>query len=135
MQFAEERSVSSLQVSQMPSEEVFHSVNHRGCGIRAASYLVAPSSWLPEACVWLKTENGPRRVWVHSFAHCFDAEKLTFPNKLDADGWALGAARIIIDRALEQFKVSVAIPPVPEESPARAWQRPLLAFRRFRSPR
>ena len=40
----------------MQSEELRHSVNHRGCGIRAASYAVGPASWLPEACVWLETE-------------------------------------------------------------------------------
>lgn len=126
----------------MQFEELSHSVNHRGCGIRAASYAVGPASWLPEACVWLETEHGLRRIWVHSFAHCFDAEKLTFPNKVDADSWALVAARTIIDRALEQLKSSVApAPPRPEEPPARAWQlprRPLLAllrFKDFRSPR
>jgi hypothetical protein len=87
----------------MTSQELFHSIEHRGCGIRAASYSVGPKAWLPEACVSLETETGLRRIWVHSFAHCFDAEKLTFPNKLDADGWALVAARTIIDRALEQL--------------------------------
>ena len=81
-------------------EKVLDSIKHRGCGIRAASYAVG-QSWLPEACVSLETEFGLRRVWLRSFAHCFDAEKLTFPSKLDADSWALGAARTIVDRALE----------------------------------
>jgi hypothetical protein len=83
-------------------EKVTDSIKHRGCGIRAASYPVGPQSWLPEASVWLETEFGLRRIWVRSFAHCFDADKLTFPSKLDADSWALGAARTIIDRAFEQ---------------------------------
>lgn len=77
------------------------SKQHRGCGIRAASYSTGPQSWLPEACVWLETEAGLRRLWVRSFAHCFDAEKLTFLNKKDADNWAFCAAEAIIDRALE----------------------------------
>ena len=81
-------------------ELVIDSMKHRGCGIRTASYQVAPQAWLPEACVWLQTGNGLRRVWIHSFAHCFDAEKLTFTNKLEADDWALAAARAIVDRAL-----------------------------------
>lgn len=112
------------------------SINHRGCGIRAASYAVGPQSWLPEACVWLDTESGLRRLWVHSFAHCFNAEKLTFPNKLDADSWALGAARTIIDRAKEHLMSSVTeAQPEPLHSPRGAWQlarRPLLALRRLK---
>lgn len=79
-----------------------HTLEHRGCGIRAASYQVSPQAWLPEACVWLRTDAGHRKMWVHSFAHCFAADQLTFPNRLDADGWALVAAKSIIDRALEE---------------------------------
>lgn len=84
-------------------ELLFDAVKHRGCGIRAASYEIGPQAWLPEACVWLQTEAGLRRLWVHSFAHCLNAEKLTFTSKLDADNWALVAAQKIIDRALEQL--------------------------------
>lgn len=123
----------------MPSEELSHSINHRGCGIRAASYSVGPKAWLPEACVWLHTETGLRRVWVHSFAHCFDAEKLTFPNKLDADGWALGAAKTIIDRALEQWNAAAAPAlPASAKASARRWtfaRHPWLALRRFKQTR
>ena len=78
------------------------SMKHRGCGVRPASYEVAAQVWLPEACVWLQTDSGIRRLWIHSFAHCFDAEKLTFSNKFEADDWALGAARAIVDRALDE---------------------------------
>ena len=81
---------------------VTESMKHRGCGVRPASYEVAPQVWLPEACVCLQTDTGIRRLWIHSFAHCFDAEKLTFSNKLEADDWALGAARAIVDRALDE---------------------------------
>jgi hypothetical protein len=118
-------------------EMLIHSINHRGCGIRAASYAVGPQSWLPEACMWLETEAGLRRLWVRSFAHCFDADKLTFPSKLDADSWALGAARTIIDRALEQLKSSVAPATTQStQSPAGAWRlvrNPLLALRRLKN--
>lgn len=118
-------------------EMLIHSINHRGCGIRAASYAVGPQSWLPEACMWLETETGLRRLWVRSFAHCFDADKLTFPSKLDADSWALGAARTIIDRALEQLKSSVAPATAQStQSPAGPWRlvrNPLLALRRLKN--
>jgi hypothetical protein len=121
------------------SEKVdLRSVKHRGCGIRAASYSVGPQSWLPEASVWLETESGLRRLWVHSFAHCFDAEKLTFSNKLDADSWALGAARTIIDRELEQCMaptVSNAMETV-KAPPVTAWQLagyPMRALARLKS--
>ena len=42
------------------------------------------------------------RLWIHSFAHCFDAERLTFSNQSEADHWALSAARAIVDRALDK---------------------------------
>jgi hypothetical protein len=122
----------------MTAEEIIlHSIEHRGCGIRAASYPLGPQSWLPEACVWLQTEQGSHRLWVHSFAHCFDAEKLTFPSKLDADSWALGAAQTIIDRALEQFSAAVEIAAnEPEDSISaarRLARRSMQALRRFKS--
>ncbi len=79
-----------------------NTLEHRGCGIRPASYEVSPTRWLPEACVWVHLETGARKIWVHSFAHCFAAEQLTFSNKLDADSWALGAAKSIIDRAVDR---------------------------------
>ena len=122
----------------MTAEEVIlHSIKHRGCGIRAASYPIGPKSWLPEACVWLQTEQGSHRLWVHSFAHCFDAEKLTFSNKLDADSWALGAAQTIIDRALEQLSsavVATANESANSVSAARRLaRRSIQALRRFKS--
>jgi len=83
-----------------------NTLEHRGCGIRAASYEVEPTRWQPEACVWVRMETGARKLWVHSFAHCFAAEQLTFGNKLDADNWAMVAAKSIIDRAFEQLEPS-----------------------------
>jgi hypothetical protein len=79
-----------------------NTLEHRGCGIRAASYEIAPTRWLPEACVWVHLETGARKLWVHSFAHCFAAEHLTFASKVDADTWALVAAKSIIDRAVDR---------------------------------
>lgn len=124
----------------MTSEDLSNfSVDHRGCGIRAASYSVGPEAWLPEACVWLQTDTGLRRIWVHSFAHCFAAEKLTFANKVDADGWALVAAKIIIDRALEQVKSAVSTDaPRTSEAAVRGWAlacNALRALRRLRPGR
>ena len=86
---------------------ISHTLEHRGCGIRAASYLVCQQSWLPEACVWLRTDSGHRKLWVQSFSHCFAADQLTFPNQLDADRWALDAAKSIIDRAFEELNLPV----------------------------
>jgi hypothetical protein len=79
---------------------------HRGCGIRAASYSVGPHTWIPEACVSLQTDLGARRLWVNSFAHCFTTEIITFPNKIEADNWAINAARAIIDKAVPEFDQS-----------------------------
>ena len=87
------------------SNLISHTLEHRGCGIRAASYEVRPQSWLPEACVWLQTDRGHRKIWVHSFAHCFAAEDLTFSNQFDANSWALFAAKSVIDRAIEELNV------------------------------
>ena len=102
---------------------ISHTLEHRGCGIRAASYEITPQSWLPEACVWLHTDVGHRKMWVHSFAHCFAAEELTFPSRLDADSWALGAARSIIDRAFEELNLpGVGYVPHRVRNFARVWK-------------
>src|SRR5512139_2680181 len=80
-------SVKGWRLGMEFDESLFsNTLEHRGCGIRAASYEVAPTRWLPEACVWVRMETGARKIWVHSFAHCFAAEQLTFANKIDADG-------------------------------------------------
>jgi len=82
---------------------IYRTKEHRGCGIQAASYNVGPRTWIPEACVSLRTDSGARKVWVRSFAHCFAAENVTFANKIEADNWAFNAARAIIDKALPDF--------------------------------
>jgi hypothetical protein len=101
---------------------ISHTLEHRGCGIRAASYEITPQSWLPEACVWLHTDAGHRKIWVHSFAHCFAAAELTFPNRLDADSWALVAARSIIDRAFELNLPTVRYTPHRVRNFSRMWK-------------
>jgi hypothetical protein len=119
------------------AELISHTSEHRGCGIRAASYEIRPCSWLPEACVWLQTEGGRRKIWVHSFAHCFAAEDLTFSTQLDADCWALVAAKKIIDRALEECAMA-ALPARRARSLSRLWRvgnGSLFAFYRFRRRR
>ena len=87
----------------MQTSLILRAEEHRGCGIRAASYKVGPLTWIPEACVRLETDDGARRLWVHSFAHCFASENVTFANKIEADIWAFNAARAIIDKALPEF--------------------------------
>lgn len=81
-----------------------HTLEYGGCRIRTASYEVEQKRWQPEACMAVQTENGPRKIWVQSFAHCFGAENLTFANQSDADDWALAAAKAIIDRANEKLE-------------------------------
>lgn len=96
----------------MASSIIFRIREHRGCGIQAASFAAGPQSWIPDACVRLQTESGPVKVWVRSFACCFESENITFRNKLEADNWAFQAARAIIDRALPEFE-PISWPRVP----------------------
>jgi hypothetical protein len=96
--------VKSERVMSMETGLIFRAKEHRGCGIRAASYRVGPQTWIPEACVSLQTGDGPTRLWVRSFAHCFMSENVTFSNKIEADNWAFNAAQTIIDKALPEFE-------------------------------
>lgn len=110
------------------------SKEHRGCGIRPASFKAGPKNWIPEACVWLQTESGAKRLWVRSFVHCFASENVSFPNKLEADNWAMDAARAIIDKALPDFE-PIGSPRTPLYSPKlsrflRLACRPLAALGR-----
>lgn len=96
---------SGLIVQTMPNETsfIFQMKEYRGCGIRPASYKVGPRDWVPEACFWLHTENGWRRLWINSFTHCLATSDLTFPNKIEADACAFTLARTLIDRTLPEF--------------------------------
>jgi len=82
---------------------IFRTKEYKGCGIRAASYKMGPRGWVPEACFWLHTDDGWRRLWINSFAHCLAAQDLTFPNKIEADARAFSLARMLIDRTLPEF--------------------------------
>jgi hypothetical protein len=73
---------------------------YRGCGIQPASVRLSPTGWLPEACFWVYTEQGWRRLWVASFAHCLPRTEMTFPSQTEADGWAFHLARGLIDRIM-----------------------------------
>jgi hypothetical protein len=76
---------------------------YRGCGIQAASYKSGANDWVPQACFWLQTADGWRRLWIASFAHCFGRSDLTFSRKIDADKWAFRVARELIDKTLPEF--------------------------------
>lgn len=82
---------------------ILYTKEYRGCGIRAVSYKTGANEWVPEACFWLRTGHGLRRLWIASFAHCFARPDLTFPRKIDADAWAFRVARELIDRTLPEF--------------------------------
>ncbi len=76
---------------------------YRGCGIRVVSYQASANEWVPEACFWLRTRDGLRRLWIASFSHCFARPGLRFAEKIDADSWAFRLARELIDRTLAEF--------------------------------
>ena len=86
-----------------PRTGILNTKEYRGCGIQAASYRSAASDWVPQACFWLHTNQGWRRLWIGSFAHCFGRSDLTFARKIDADMWAFRVARELIDRTLPEF--------------------------------
>jgi hypothetical protein len=86
-----------------PRTGMLNTKEYRGCGIQAASYRSGASDWVPQACFWLHTNQGSRRLWIGSFAHCFGRSDLTFSRKIDADIWAFRVARELIDRTLPEF--------------------------------
>ena len=83
--------------------DIFNLKEYRGCGIRAVSYKTGADEWVPEACFWLRTGHGLRRLWIASVAHCFARPDLTFARKIDADALASRLARELIDRTLPEF--------------------------------
>ena len=111
---------------------MLHTKEYRGCGIRAVSYKTGANEWVPEACFWLRTSHGLRRLWVARFAHCLARPDLTFARKIDADAWALRLARELIDRTLPEFIDSAAKAPVKEKNymtkVIRMVRRPLTAI-------
>lgn len=105
---------------------------YRGCGIRAVSYKTGADEWVPEACFWLHTRDGLRRLWVASFAHCLARPDVTFARKIEADAWACRLAQELIDRTLPEFTDSAAKAPVKKQNymtkVIRMVQRPLTAI-------
>jgi hypothetical protein len=89
---------------------------YRGCGIRAVSYKTGANEWVPQACFWLSTRYGLRRLWIASFAHCFARADLTFAKKIDADNWAFRLARELIDKTLPEFTDLMAKAAVPQKN-------------------
>ncbi|MGE5305041.1 MAG: hypothetical protein ACM3TN_17145 [Alphaproteobacteria bacterium] len=86
-----------------PRNGILSTKEYRGCGIQAASYKSDANDWIPQACFWLHTTQGWRRLWIGSFAHCMCPSDLTFSRKIDADKWAFRVARELIDRTLPEF--------------------------------
>jgi hypothetical protein len=86
-----------------PSTGMLNTKEYRGCGIQAASYKSGAKDWVPQACFWLHTTRGWRRLWIASFAHCFGPSDVKFARKIDADMWAFRVARDLIDRTLPEF--------------------------------
>ena len=82
---------------------IFRIKEHKGCGIRAASYQIKSGKWVPEACFSVYTEAGWRQLWLQSFAHCFSMPDHTYSNKIEADNWAFRMARTVIDKTLPEF--------------------------------
>jgi hypothetical protein len=91
---------------------ILRTTEHRGCGITAASYRSGNGDWIPEACFWLITEVGWRRLWINSFSHYFGPREATFKSKIEADNCALRIARTLIDKTLPEFDMpsSISLP-------------------------
>jgi hypothetical protein len=77
---------------------------HKGCGIRAFSYQAGSGEWVPEACFWLYTADGWRRLWIKSFERFFAAPDITFFTQKEADDFAFRLARLLIDRTLTDLQ-------------------------------
>jgi len=88
---------------------ILRTQEYKGCGIRAASYKVGPQDWVPEACLWVRTQTGSIRMWINSFAHCFETRELTFANETDADDCAFTVARRLIDKTLPDLNSNVPL--------------------------
>jgi hypothetical protein len=87
---------------------IFRTKEYRGCGIQAASYEAGPRNWIPEACFWIRAQNGWRRLWVNSFAHCLATHNLSFPSQIEADAWAFRLACTLIDKTLPELNPSMS---------------------------
>ena len=89
---------------------------YRGCGIRAFSCQADSGDWLPEACFWLYTADGWRRLWIRSFDRFFFAQGVTFRSRKEADDFAFRLARRLIDKTLKDIEESTS----PQTAPVTA---------------
>jgi hypothetical protein len=118
---------------------IFRTKEYRGCGITAASYRTGSGNWIPEACFWVYTGSGWRRLWVNSFALCLGGQEVSYPSKIEADNCALRMARALIDRTLPEFDMpSYVSPPSSTNYLAKMMgiaRRPLSALGRMKQLR
>jgi hypothetical protein len=92
------------KLEEKETAAIFRTKEHKGCGIRAASYQIKPGKWVPEASFSVYTESRWLQLWIQSFTHCFSMQELTCSNKIEADNWAFRMARTVIDRILPEFE-------------------------------
>ncbi|HXG49941.1 MAG TPA: hypothetical protein VNN77_00870 [candidate division Zixibacteria bacterium] len=78
--------------------EIFRVREYKGRAMRAASYQIKASEWVPEAWVSHRTERGWRRLWVQSFSHLLGPPPRTFATQEEADACAFLMAQALIDR-------------------------------------
>lgn len=123
-----------------PRLGMLNTKEYRGCGIQAVSYKSGANAWVPQACFWLNTNDGWRRLWIGSFAHCYGRTDVTFSRKIDADRWAFRVARELIDRTLPEFTDSAERADVLQTNTIARWlnvmRRPLstiAAFKHFKN--
>jgi hypothetical protein len=81
---------------------------YRGCGIRAFSYEAGSGTWIPEACFWLYTAEGWRRLWIQSFERFFAPQEMSFPSQKEADDFAFRLARVLIDKTLPDLEEPIS---------------------------
>jgi hypothetical protein len=104
---------------------------YKGCGVQPASFRLDATGWVPEAAFWLYTDEGWRRLWVASFAHCLPRADMTFSNRTEADQWAYHLARQLIDRMLADLVTPESI----NNTPSRTWAAPSFHLFASRSAR
>jgi hypothetical protein len=96
---------------------------YKGCGIRAFSCQANSGDWVPEACFWLYTADGWRRLWIKSFERFFFAQDLTFRSQKEADDFAFHLARRLIDKTLTDLEESTAPKTTPvTEDLSKTWE-------------
>ena len=83
---------------------ISHTLEHRGCGIRAASYEVRPQSWLPEHASGSKPIGDTERSGCIALP-IVCRRRAHFSQPVRCRRWAMFAAKSVIDRAIEEVNV------------------------------